>query len=59
MTEQEAKQWLYNNTPIAIKPKVRHKYTFVNPFSSVHAFDTVISELAKKMSETFIEIKQQ
>jgi len=49
-SEGEILQWLYLNTPFAIKPKSKHAKTLlVNPFTSSHAFEEVCKHLANKL----------
>ena len=49
-SEGEILQWLYLNTPFAIKPKSKHAKTLlVNPFTSNHAFEEVCKHLANKL----------
>lgn len=49
-SEGEILQWLYLNTPFAIKPKSKHAKTLlVNPFTSNHAFEKVCKHLANKL----------
>jgi len=48
--EGEILQWLYLNTPFAIKPKSKHAKTLlVSPFTSNHAFKEVCKHLANKL----------
>lgn len=49
-TNGEILQWLYQNTPLAIKPKSKHaKAYLVCPFTSHHAFEAVCRHLAKQI----------
>ena len=49
-SEDEILQWLYTNTPFAIKPKSsRAKTLLVNPFTSNYAFEEVCKHLAKEL----------
>ena len=49
-SEGEILQWLYLNTPFAIKPKSKHAKTLlVSPFTSNHAFEEVCKNLANKL----------
>lgn len=49
-SEGEVLQWIYLNTPLAIKPKSKHAKTLlVNSFTSNHAFEEVCKHLANKL----------
>lgn len=49
-SEGEILQWLYLNTPFAIKPKSKNAKTLlVSTFTSNHAFEEVCKHLANKL----------
>ena len=48
-TEQEAIEWVWLHTPIAIKPTKKSKKLLVPPFTSGHAFDVVVEHLGKEL----------
>lgn len=49
-SEGEILEWLYLNTPLAIKPKSKQAKTLlINPFTSNHAFEEVCKHLANKL----------
>lgn len=48
-TEEDAKEWIALNIPIAIKPIREAKTTYVEPFKSQNAFNTVVDSLGAKL----------
>ena len=48
-SEQEAIDWVRDNTPIIIKAAKKGKYPYVHPFSSNYAFNDVTEYLGKEL----------
>jgi hypothetical protein len=48
-SQEEAIQWVKEVTPFAIKPKREAKTTFINPFTSVNAFEIITDVIGEEI----------
>jgi hypothetical protein len=54
-SRMELEEFIRLNIPIMVAPKGKSKYKFVSPFSSHHAYQTVINGLTDRLYEKLNE----
>ncbi len=51
--KEELAEFIQVNIPMLIAPSRKSKYTYISPFTSIHAFDIVIKGLTDRLWDKF------